>query len=239
MGSQPIRLTDFGRILFGHLPWTFSIELVIRMAVIYALIVVAMRLMGKRMAAQSTRNELAALVSLAAAVGPAIQDPEAGLLPPFIVGAVVIGVQRLFAVLGRRGAKFERLTQGAMTVLVTDGVIDLVALRSLALSRARVIAQLRASAITNLGEVERMYFELNGAFTIVRATEPRPGLSLIPTWDRELRDTQRASDSERACATCGRTAPSRGAPLRCEVCGSRDAEPAVFDVSLDPETSSS
>lgn len=230
MGPQPIRLLDFGRILFGHLPWTFAVELVIRMTFVYVLLLVAMRLMGKRMASQATRNELAALVSLAAAVGPAIQDPQTGLLPAAIIAAVVIGVQRGVAILGRQRVAFEKLTQDAMTVIIDDGVLDVVALRGLGLSRERVMAQLRASQITNLGAVQRMYFEMNGAFTVVRSSDPRPGLSSLPSWDGDQRSRQRAAEDSCACTACGFVAPDIvDVPFRCQRCCGRQRERAVLD----------
>ncbi|WP_394846786.1 hypothetical protein LZC95_04890 [Pendulispora brunnea] len=117
MAPESIAPTDYHRILLGRVPWTFAIEVVIRIGVVYVLLLVAMRLMGKRMSSQATRNELAALVSLAAAVGPAIQDPKNGFLPPVIVAAVVVATQRLAAEGTIKSARFEWLMQGSPSLL--------------------------------------------------------------------------------------------------------------------------
>jgi uncharacterized membrane protein YcaP (DUF421 family) len=78
---RPFRLGDLERLVRGATPWTFSLEVIVRIVVLYAILLIALRLMGRRMSTQLTRNELLALVCLAAAIGPAIQAPT-GLLPP-------------------------------------------------------------------------------------------------------------------------------------------------------------
>ncbi|HEY0742788.1 MAG TPA: hypothetical protein VGD40_15065 [Chryseosolibacter sp.] len=66
MKPEQIYLWDWERILLGEVPPAFLLEIVLRIIVVYLILTVAMRILGKRMAAQLTRNELAAMVSLAA-----------------------------------------------------------------------------------------------------------------------------------------------------------------------------
>src|SRR4051794_17099270 len=76
MKPEKIHPDDWLRILVGEVPATYFIELIIRAAVVYLILMVSMRLMGKRMSSQLSRNELAALVSLAAAVGIPMMSPD-------------------------------------------------------------------------------------------------------------------------------------------------------------------
>lgn len=92
MNSTDAELWDWMRILLGGVPWIFLIEVIIRVVILYLLLVVSMRIMGKRMSAIISRNEMIAMVSLAAAVGLPMQEPSNGLLPPIIIAVVVIGV---------------------------------------------------------------------------------------------------------------------------------------------------
>jgi hypothetical protein len=59
------------------------------------------------MSSQLTRNELLALVSLAAGVGPALQDPQQGLLPPLIIAVWVAAMQRAMAYLSVLSRRFD------------------------------------------------------------------------------------------------------------------------------------
>jgi uncharacterized membrane protein YcaP (DUF421 family) len=97
MKSYEIHLSDWQRILLDQVPGEFYIELVIRAIVVYLVLMISIRAMGKRMSSQLSRNELAALVSLAAAIGVPMMAANSGLLPSVTVALVVVGVQRFIA----------------------------------------------------------------------------------------------------------------------------------------------
>lgn len=60
---QPEDIFNLERLLIGEkIPWIFLIEVIIRILFLYILIIVSMRLMGRRMASTLSRNETAALV---------------------------------------------------------------------------------------------------------------------------------------------------------------------------------
>src|SRR3954471_12365738 len=75
MDAQKIRPNDWHRILSGQEPVAFYLEIVLRVAVVYLILMLAMRLLGKRMSSQLSRTELAVVVSLAAAVGVPLLSP--------------------------------------------------------------------------------------------------------------------------------------------------------------------
>ena len=97
MKSFEIHLNDIQRILFGEVPPSFFLEIVLRTFVVYLILMVSMRMMGKRMSSELQRNELAALVTLAAAIGVPMHEPIRGLLPAVIIAIVVIVIQQLVA----------------------------------------------------------------------------------------------------------------------------------------------
>jgi uncharacterized membrane protein YcaP (DUF421 family) len=217
--SPRIMLGDWTRILRGDSSWWFVPEAIVRLGFLYLLLVCALRLMGRRMSSGLSRNELLALVSLAAAIGPAIQTPDQGLLSPLIVAAWVVGFQRLMTLATFRSHRFENLSDGTVSTLVNDGRIDLKEVRRCALPVARVQAQLRGESIFNLGEVERLFFEPGGSFSTVRRDQEQPGLSLVPLWDEALRRSQRVVPETSACTTCGALVHATQ-PERCPACGS-------------------
>src|SRR5690554_4671633 len=81
MKSFEIHLNDLSRIIFGEVPPTFFLEIILRTFIVYLVLMVSMRLMGKRISSELQRNELAALVTLAAAIGVPMHEPTRGLLP--------------------------------------------------------------------------------------------------------------------------------------------------------------
>lgn len=69
---------DITKILVGEPGWGFLLEAAIRAICVYAMLLVVMRLIGKRMAGQMSRTEIAVIVTLGAAVGAPCRRRTAG-----------------------------------------------------------------------------------------------------------------------------------------------------------------
>jgi uncharacterized membrane protein YcaP (DUF421 family) len=109
MKPEEIKLNDWMRIVFGNVPAEFYIELVIRGFLIYLMLMVSMRLLGKRMSGQVSRIELATLVALASAIGVPMLSPINGILPAFIIAIIIVGISRLLSFLIIKNEKFENV----------------------------------------------------------------------------------------------------------------------------------
>jgi len=130
--------------------------------------------------------------------------------------------------------RFERLLHGRGLTLVVDGVVDLRALERCDLSRERLFAELRAHGLRQLGQVWRVYFEAEGSFSIVEREQVGPGLSLVPTWDAELRRQQSDDGQHVACADCGHLRQRHAVEARCARCDSEAWVPPVAAPSESP-----
>jgi uncharacterized membrane protein YcaP (DUF421 family) len=220
MKKEEIHLYDWQRILVGEVPGIFYVEILIRAVAIYLLLVLAMRLMGRRMASQLSRNEMAAMISMAAAIGVPILDASRGLLPAYIIGAVVVFTQRIVSYYAAKNQRFEAISQGDRSTLVENSIIQLESMEHARITRELLFAQLRSGGLFHLGHVKRMYMEANGAFTLIEETNPRPGLSVLPEWDAEFIDQQEKALGQNVCHHCGNLQPEPGSQTEsCSVCG--------------------
>ncbi|MGV3599749.1 MAG: DUF421 domain-containing protein [Dyadobacter fermentans] len=204
MKKEDIHFGDWQRMFIGDVPGGFYWEVVLRIAVIYLVLMVSMRLMGKRMASQLSRNEMLAMVSLAAAIGVPLQAPDRGILAAVVIGVVVVAVQQTLAYFAARNQRFESVTQGDMAILVSDGTLDLQKMKVSGITREKAYSQLRNHGIRHLGEVKRLYFEADGSFTLIRHAEVRPGLSIIPGIDAEFVKQVCRPTEVIVCNRCGR-----------------------------------
>src|SRR4051794_37159582 len=66
-GSKDISFFDLHRWLVGESPWWFLAEVTIRAIIVYAVLLITLRAMGRRVASQMTISELAIVVTLGAA----------------------------------------------------------------------------------------------------------------------------------------------------------------------------
>jgi uncharacterized membrane protein YcaP (DUF421 family) len=125
MSQQPMIITDWGRLLMGDAPWVFLLELVGRAVVVYLLLLVLMRGMGKRVAAQLSIPELAVVLMLGAAIGLPLQVPDKGLLPALLVLLVVLAWQQGLSFWAFKSRRMETLSQGDVSILLKDGRLAL------------------------------------------------------------------------------------------------------------------
>ncbi|HZP66873.1 MAG TPA: YetF domain-containing protein [Rudaea sp.] len=220
MSEALIHPEDWHRLLAGTTPWLFLIEVAARALLVYFALIVAMRVLGRRVAAKLTLFELSIVVTLAATAGAVLESPNRGLLPAAVAIFVTVAVQRGIAYWGTRRRSIERLATGPTVTAVADGRIMVDATRAELISNEKLFCRLRNRGVQHLGEVSRLYIEPSGAFSIVRATDPKPGLSVLPYVDETLR-REAACAEVQVCATCGHRAESAHERAHaCRYCGS-------------------
>jgi uncharacterized membrane protein YcaP (DUF421 family) len=203
MQSFEIHWNDWSRILFGNVPPEFFIEVIIRVTFVYLLIISCIRLMGKRMASQLSRNELVAISSLAASIGIPIQTPERGLLPAVLVAVIVVLGQRFVSSKAAQNQQFERISQGNIATLVKNGCLCLKEMEHSRISRAELFSELRGKNVMNLGAVKRFYFEAGGKFTLITEDAERAGLCILPAEDMDFIKEQSYENNVLVCEHCG------------------------------------
>jgi uncharacterized membrane protein YcaP (DUF421 family) len=228
MKKQDIHISDWLRILVGEVPGSFYLELLLRAAIIFLLLMLSMRFMGKRMSGLLSRNELVAMVSLAAAVGIPLTAADRGILPAVIIAIIVVYIERWISARAFRNEDFERYAIGKLDILVSDGVIDLHILKKVRISRERLMAELRGSGIKQLGSVKRFYMEASGFFTLIKNEKPNEGLLILPSWDEEFCKRLNCSQEQIACSSCGLLRQKPIDPgYRCPHCGASQWTVAV------------
>jgi len=229
MYMQEYELNDLNRIFIGDVPPVFYLEIVIRSVLIYCILIAAIRLMGKKMALQLNGNELGAMVTLAAAIGIPLQASDRGILPAVIIVFVVILVQRGIALMIVRYQHFEAFSQGNLTILIENSVLNRNAMKSTGITPERLFEQLRAHGLAQTGEVRRFYLETSGAFTLVKQTPAAPGLSVIPASDNDFwKEDNRLTDTF-SCTYCGFTVKNPASEeTPCSNCGKHSWAHAVL-----------
>jgi len=225
-----IKLSDVKRILMGDAPYAFLLEVVVRTLIIYCVLVVVMRLMGKRMSGQLTLTEMAVMIALGAIISVPAQVMDRGILPGALLLFLILIFQRGLTYTYHRNPRIEEITQGKDTLLVKNGIIQVRELTDAKITREQLFAILRSQEVYHLGMVKRVYQEACGVLSIYREEHPKPGLSVLPKPDTGIIATPTHPDNGlEACISCGNTdkITSHGTPHVCIVCGSDKWEPVV------------
>jgi uncharacterized membrane protein YcaP (DUF421 family) len=115
-----------------------------------------------------------------------------------------------------------------MAILVEDSVLQMKELAKTQITHERLVSHLRSKGIVHLGEVKRVYFEAGGFFTLIKNQdgEVKPGLRILPEWDRDFVEEQQLS-VDFVCSACGYTL-DKTSKDPCPHCGSNGREQAIF-----------
>jgi len=213
MKKEEIHLDDLYRILIGQVPPDFYIELIIRTFCVFVMIMFGMKYMGKRIAADLSRSDLAA------ATGLVLLSPERGLVSPLVVLGVIYLIRLFVNKMDYSSKRFEEATEGKRSTLVSDGEMQWHEMRRSRISKEQVFAQLRGMGIKHLGVIKRFYMEANGGFSLTKEATPRPGLPAIPEWDTEFLQEQTRWQEWKVCANCGHR--QQPAEASCPACHSK------------------
>lgn len=226
MKKFEIHLADWQRILFGQAPPVFLLEVLVRTIIIYIFLLFVLRWLGKRMSGQLTILEMAVMLTLGAIVSVAMQVPDRGITLSMFVLFCTLAFQRGLSQLGIKSARIEELTQGRISTLLMDGVVDLKEMERCRISRQQLFAELRSKGIYNLGEVRRVYLESCGLFTTVKMPNPAPGLPTLPPGDNSVLNLLHDTDNM-ACCNCGNAIPKQASDKACPRCGEKKWTNAV------------
>ena len=141
-------------------------ELVLRSVVVYAALLIGLRLFGKREVGQFTIFDLVLVLLVANAVQPAMTGPDSSL-----TGGLIIIVSLLVANFGvarlDRFEFFHGLFTPSPTLLLKDGRMQLRNMRREGVDRQELEMAVREHGIATIAEVKLGMLESDGSISIV------------------------------------------------------------------------
>jgi uncharacterized membrane protein YcaP (DUF421 family) len=99
------------------------LQIVVRTGVIYLLVLIGVRLSGKREVGQMTPFDLTLLLLLSNSVQNAMTGPDTSLLGGAVAAGTLLLLNYLVADLSGGSRRFRRLIQGQPSLLVHDGKV--------------------------------------------------------------------------------------------------------------------
>jgi len=144
-------------------------EIAIRTAVIYLVILVGLRVAGKREVGQLTVLDLVVLLLISNAVQNAMLGPDTSLIGGIIAVVVLLAMSVLLSQLRLRSQRLRRLVQGSPTVLVLHGEAIPDHMRREGLDEDTLLAALREHGVTDINDVEMAVLEVDGSISVVPA----------------------------------------------------------------------
>lgn len=156
-------------------------ERVLRAVVVYAFVVVALRLAGKRELGQLNSLDLVVLLFLSNILQNATIGNDVSITGGAIGAATLLAVNYLTVRFLFNFPRLDELIEGDATPLVADGRVLSENLRKELLTEGELIVACHKQGILDLADVERAYLEPGGAITVFakRPTGEEQELSVL------------------------------------------------------------
>ncbi|HEY6005694.1 MAG TPA: YetF domain-containing protein [Anaeromyxobacter sp.] len=167
-------------------PETPLVLLVVRAAVVYGFLVVALRIAGRRELAQMTSFDLVLLLVISNAVQNSLNAGDNSLAGGLVSAATLLLLNWGVAFATWRWRRFETLVQGNPLRIVTDGKIHLGALRRELLTVAELRSALRKQGIMRISDCKQVVLEPDGTLSVVRNDVPERTLKELAHPERLL-----------------------------------------------------
>ena len=149
-----------------------------RTAIVYIVIVIALRLFGKRAAGQLSTLNLVVLLIVANAVQNAMVGENTTLIGGLLAASVILGLDLALNRIADHWRPLREWLDGVPSLLVENGVVDAAALREEGVSDRELATALRQNGLLTAAEARAVYLEPNGAFSVIPFRDedrpPRP-----------------------------------------------------------------
>ena len=139
----------------------------IRTVIIYILLTVTIRIMGKRQLGELDVGELVITILLSEIATQPITNPESPMLRTIMPIAVLAALEILTSMLILKIPFFKSLISSKPAVLISRGVISRAALKKARISIEELVSQIRQNGIYDLGEVDYAILEENGKMSVI------------------------------------------------------------------------
>ena len=171
-------------MFFLNLP---LIEKIVRPIIVYAALVILIRVFGKRELAQLNPFDLVVLLSLSNTVQNAIIGDDNSVSGGLIGAVSLLLTNYLVVRFLMRHRRIDQLFEGSPTVLVDKGCVDRKALASELLNESELLTMAHRQGFASLDEIDSCVLESNGNFFIkgkVPSTEAREHREVLDRLDR-------------------------------------------------------
>ena len=151
-------------------PW----DLVLRGFIVYIVIVVLLRISGKRQMGQMGATEFVAILLISNAVQNSMNGGDNSLVGGIILAIVLIATSALISFLTYKSRFFSSVFEGTPTLLVQKGQLIPKNLASELMRESELKALLRKQGIRDVHEIETAILEADGTLSITRTSTALP-----------------------------------------------------------------
>ena len=157
--------------------WNFSetlIEIMFRTAIVYFVILIGIRLAGKREVGQMTPFDLALLLLISNAVQNAMTGPDASVTGGIVAAVTLLVLNSVVTQVVWRNRKVRKMVEGTPTLLIRHGKILEEHLAKEKVTVDSLTQALREHGVASVQDVSVAVLEIDGSISVLKNDEVPP-----------------------------------------------------------------
>ena len=144
----------------------FWIEKILRPMIVYAALIILLRIFGKRELGQLNPFDLVVILSLSNTVQNAIIGEDNSLVGGVVGACALLGINYAVAVLKFRSEKFETIIEGKSRTIIEDSKVNRKAVKSELLTVEDLNTIAHREGLDSAKEIEKCILDSNGSFLV-------------------------------------------------------------------------
>ncbi len=146
----------------------------VRTLILYTLVVIVMRIMGKRQIGQLQPFELVIAIMIADLAAVPMQNTGIPLINGIVPIVTLLIIQLLISLLSLKSLRARAIICGKPTILIEKGKINESALRKELYTLSDLLEQLRIINYPNIADIEYAILETSGQISVIPKSQKRP-----------------------------------------------------------------
>lgn len=149
----------------------YMLILLLRTVLLYAFIILAVRLMGKRQVSDMQTSELVITLIISDIAAIPMQGVEQPLLSGFLPIMVLVALEITVSIIMLKSSKFRNLICGNPIVIIKEGKILEKELKKLRISYEDLYSLLRQQEVFDVKDIKYAIVETNGSVSLLKYKE--------------------------------------------------------------------
>ncbi len=150
------------------------LSLFFRTFLFYAILMLSLRIMGKRQIGDAEPSDLAVTILISELVSTPLQNAEEPILNSLVPIAVLVVIEIAVAVLSLKNLRLRRFFQGRYGILVEDGKINQKELTKAHITVDELLEEIRQNGGVSVDEVRLCVLETSGRMSVIMKNGTTP-----------------------------------------------------------------
>ena len=146
-------------------------SIIIRTVIIYILLSLSLRIMGKRQLGELDVSELVSTLLISEIASIPIDDPDIPLLNAIIPILFIVSVEVILSTLKNKSERLKSVIEGRPEYIIYKGRLLQGVLLKNRISINELLSELRTQGIGNINQIEYAAIEQNGSLSLIKKGE--------------------------------------------------------------------